>query len=371
MYNNNAPTTDASTFDWASLENGVPVEPNSKKIIIDHLKKNGIPGRGPDLQLFQKNGILIKDDFATYLSNDKFYSTGSFAKLANGTPADFQYDVETGLKQELERFKDKSAWDLGSFVHEAILEPHRWDAVVCEPKANRTYHKDLDMLIEFWYDKLYSGQNKLSTKETRLAVPLEGAKPDEKKQWIQQAQTLSGLRSIDFKDALIIERLHHRWSNYEKGFWAMVLHASHREVSCYTDSFMELPMRVRPDGILFENQIGVNAIVSIKTTSAPNLYQYKRQVMNYGYDVKEAAYQAIVSHITGVKFDTTINIVLSTTEPFHVGVFIYDDSIIRNGLIKFSAAVAVAKEAIQKGSFPGWECYADEACMSLIDLSID
>lgn len=346
-------------YNFDALETATVAPTNKKQIIIDHINANGIPAAGPDLQLFQKNGIVIKDDFASYLGNSEYYSTGSFAKLANNTPLDFQYDTTDGLKAEIEKYKDKSHFDLGTFVHEAILEPEKWDAVVCEPKANRASHEGLDTLIKFW----------------SLYVPVPAGMPlvktDEKKQVIAQMVDASGKRSIDFKDALIVQRLHARWMEYQKGLWAGVLKSAHKEASMYTNDFLGLPQRVRPDGILFADQIGVNAIVSVKTTSATSVGQYARQFVQLGYNIKEAAYQKVVSHVTGVNFDTTIMIVLSTAEPFQVGVFILADQDIRDAGLRYEAAVLNAQTCLQLGKFPGWEINAGIDDLGIIDLTIN
>ena len=346
-----------SGIDFDALERAEVAPANKKQIIIDHIRANGIPCSGPDLKLFQNNGTVIKDDFASYLGNIDFYSTGAFAKLANGTPLDFQYDTTDGVKAELEKYKDKSAFNLGSFAHEAVLEPEKWETVVCEPKANRNKHEDLNMLIGFWQ----MAANVINTES------FEGMKPDAKKEYISTLIAASGKRSIEFKDATIVQKMHSRWMAYADGLWSSILAAAHKEVSIYCNDYNGLPMRVRPDGLLFANQIGVNAVVSVKTTSEKSVNGYARQFTRLGYDVKEAAYQRIVSQVTGLDFSTTIMIVLSTAEPFNVGVFILDDSEIRFATERFHTAMDLAKACIQVNSFPGWEGVEE---MGLVDLKV-
>ena len=346
-------------IDFDALANAQVKPDNKKQVIIDFIKANCIPGHAPDLALFQNNGTVIKDDFVSYLSNADFFSTGPFAKLANGTPLDFQYETTDGLKAEIEKYKDRSHFDLGSFVHEAILEPEKWDTVVCEPKANRASHEGLDSLILFWEN------------ECGYIPPFqhEGLKTDAKKALIAELQTKSGKRSIDFKDALIVQRLHERWRAYQNGLWAGILDAAHKEVSIYCNDYMGLPMRVRPDGLLFAEQIGVNAIVSVKTTSEKSVNGYARQCRQFGYDIKEAAYQKIVSQVTGLEFSTTIMIVLSTAEPFHTGVFILNDGEMEAATERFHQAIEVVKECKQTLIYPGWEG-SNVGDMWIIDLNL-
>ncbi len=353
-------TTKPSGFDFDALEQASVMPVNNKQIIVDHLREYGIPAPGRDLQLFSENGTIIKDDFASYLGNKDFYSTGSFAKLANGTPLDFQYDISDGIKAELEKYKDRTAFDLGTFVHEAILEPEKWGTVVCEPKASRASHEGLDTLIDFW--------------EQHVGIPkspiLATAKTDAKKEYINSLILGSGLRCIDDKNAVIVKAIHERWMQYAGGLWYNILASAHKEVSMYANDFMGLPMRVRPDGILFEDQIGVNAIVSVKTTSKTTIDSYKRDMFSFGYDIKEAAYQRIVSHVTGKPFETTIMIVLSTAEPFNMGVFVLSNNDMKAGFERFATAVDHAKFCIAANDFPGWEIKAEAGDMGLIDLTL-
>jgi hypothetical protein len=358
-------TTDlinGTAFDFDALDQASVMPTNKKQIIIDHILEHGIPAPGRDLQLFSENGTIIKDDFASYLGNKDFYSTGSFAKLANGTPLDFQYDISDGIKAELEKYKDRTAFDLGTFVHEAILEPAKWGEVVCEPKASRASHEGLDTLRAFW--------NQHSDAVKVLGCLPEGAKVADKKEWIDRAIELSGKRSIDDKNATIVRALHDRWMNYADGLWYNILASAHKEVSMYANDFMGLPMRVRPDGILFADQIGVNAIVSVKTTSKTTIDSYKRDMFSFGYDIKEAAYQRIVSHVTGKPFENTIMIVLSTAEPFNMGVFILSNNDMKAGFERFATAVDHAKFCIAANDFPGWEIKAEAGDMGLIDLTL-
>ena len=353
-------TLDIKNYDFESLQNAAIKPDNKKQVIIDFIKANGIPGPGPDLKLFQNNGTVIKDDFASYLSNGDFFSTGPFAKLANGTPLDFMYETTDALKAEIEKYKDRSSFELGTFTHEAVLEPEKWDSVVCEPKANRASHDGLNSLIDFWEIQAYAARS----------ASIDTMKTDAKKEYINTLISASGKRAIEFKDALIVQRLHERWRVYQNGLWAGILDAAHKEVSIYCNDFMGLPMRVRPDGLLFADQIGVNAIVSVKTTAEKSVNGYARQCRSFGYDIKEAAYQKIVSQVTGLDFSTTIMIVLSTAEPFHIGVFILNDGEMEAASQSFAIAVDHAKHCIAMDSYPGWEIKADVGDLGLIDLNL-
>lgn len=321
---------------------------------------NHVTPDAPTLPLNFENGTVIADDFIHYLGATGHYSTGAFVKLALGNPLDFQWYNDVEARAELEKFKDRSYFDLGRFLHLCVLEPDKWGQVVVEPAANRGTHDGLDTLVRFW--------NNYDTSSDMTLPVGPDIKTADKKKWIEEVAANSGLSVIEEKQHLIIQHLRNRWVRYADGAWFDILKKAHREVSMYTDEYQGLPMRIRPDGMLFSDQIGVNAIVSVKTTSAANLRQYRSQCAQLGYHIKEAAYQDIASHITGKPFTTTINIVFQTVEPFNVGVFVWDMEDMQIGSALFNDAVAEAKVLKQSGEYPGWDEVANEA--GLIDVSL-
>jgi len=331
-----------------------------RNLIIRALKlhSGNIPD-APKMKVITDEGVTIRDSFEMYLTNKEFYSTGSFAKLALGTPLDFQWDISEGVKKELEQYKERSHFDLGTFLHLAILEPEQWDMVVVEPEASRASHDGCDTLIEFW-----------EMQTARVPGYNIGAdiKLDQKKNYIDKLKVESGKACITAKDALIIKVLKERWMDYMGGAWYYILEKAIKEVSMYANEYNGLPMRIRPDGLLFENQIGVNAIVSVKTTSAKTIRQFVNQCVQLGYNIKEAAYQDIASHVSEYTFNNTISVIFQTVEPFNVGVFIWNKDDIAIGRGMFNDAHQEAIQCIKSNSFPGWEELADDGGMIELDM---
>lgn len=356
----------ASNFpDLAGAMTAADLMDQSKSKIIDVIvalrndDNISIPD-APTLPLHFDNGTVIADSFEHYLGAKAHESTGAFVKLALGNPLDFQWYREYETRELLEKFKDRSYFDLGRFLHMPVLEPDRWDDVIVEPTANRASHDGLDTLITFWENLLFGrGIAFVAQKHEKTA---------DKKTYIDQLKSDSGLTVVTEQHHLIIQQLRNRWVRYADGAWFEILKKAHREVSMYTDDYKGFPMRIRPDGMLFEDQIGLNAIVSVKTTSSPTLNAYRRQCAQLGYHIKEAAYQDIASHITGKKFNTTINIVFQTVEPFNCGVFVWDVQDIEIGSVLFNDAIMEAKELIKSGEYPGWDEVGNEA--GLIDVSL-
>jgi hypothetical protein len=111
-------------------------------------------------------------------------------------------------------------------------------------------------------------------------------------------------------------------------------------------------------------------VVSVKTTSAPSIRQFRNQCASLGYDCKEAAYEDIVSHVTGMDFHNTIAVVFQTVAPFHVGVFLWNQNDIETGRYKFMDSYNEGKKLIQSGVYEGWEENAVAGACGLIDLSM-
>ncbi|MFV0332407.1 MAG: hypothetical protein ACK5KL_21670 [Dysgonomonas sp.] len=64
-----------------------------------------------------------------------------------------------------------------------------------------------------------------------------------------------------------------------------------------------LDVKIRPDAINIEDNIGVNAVISVKTTSTKSFSEFISQCIELQYELSEAFYQDIASHITGRNFD--------------------------------------------------------------------
>jgi hypothetical protein len=362
-------TTNSTTYPsdsmFETLANAVRVDnvmKSDKEKMLSVLRDILPFNTAPALPLNTPNGTIIQDTFEHYLATTSHYSTGSIVKLALGDPLDFEWDIKEGVKTELEKFKDRSYFDLGRFLHLAVLEPEKWNSVIAEPKSSRSTLDGCDTLITFW-EAMHAARAVPFAKDNPIKI-------DEKRKYIDYLKSNLGLPCIDGQQALIINTLFERWKSYQNGLWADLIGKAHKEVSMYATNYRGLPMRVRPDGLLFENQIGVNTIVSVKTTSAPTLRQYRNQCATLGYNMKEAAYQDIVSHITGEEFRNTIMVVFQTVEPFHVGVFHFNHTDIDIARHTFNDALQEANELLRHGVFPGWEESALMGDCGLIDLKM-
>ena len=124
--------------------------------ITDHLTLKGFPSEhiytkdlNKDKKLIEslsddKNKVytrVVADEMEKYLSAKEYYSSGS-PILANQTGLHLYFDIEEGWKEELEKYKNRKHFELGSFIHEAILEPTKFNRVCVEPVTNKKKRYD-------------------------------------------------------------------------------------------------------------------------------------------------------------------------------------------------------------------------------------
>lgn len=119
------------------------------------------------------------------------------------------------------------------------------------------------------------------------------------------------------------------------------------------DKETQLDVRVRPDYFNIEENIGVNAVISFKTTRADDLGKFYYDCAKLKYELSEGMYQEVMSSITGRKFNVTIMIMLQTVEPYDVAVLFWSPDDLANGKYKYHYALSIVKEiALKRNGFP-------------------
>ena len=331
--------------------------------IVGHIREHGLPSKHVYTKKLQSdNGRVVQDSFEKYLSSSQYYSSGDFVKAVKGTPLDLYYNHHEEWKEELQKFKNQKAFDLGRHIHACILEPTRWTRVAVEPKASRGSHEGCDELIEYWQE-VVEQQGK-----PRYTTPALGSLSSKKK-YIEQLIQLADVEVVSEEHFIIISILHSRWKMYENGIWKQLLKHAKREVSIYTNDYLGLPQRIRPDALLFKENIGVDAILSIKSSRAESIDHFAYQSAKLGYDIKEACYQEVASHVTGRDFATTIQVMYQTVAPFGIAVFIIAAEDIEAAKHKYRSGVEIAKQCKENGHYPGFESYAEQDSLGIIELN--
>lgn len=321
-------------------------------------------------------GVAIQDSMDKYLIDDS-YSSGQL-KAALKTPLHLYFEREDEARRELDKLQDKSYFKLGNFLHECMLEPTKFSRVTVEPKLSRANNADLDKLIEFWEERLEELEAcSLNGKEVSPQYVLDFAsktipsteKRDDKKKYLAIIESATGITAISETDKIIVDVVKRNYEAYGNGIIPRLLKHSKREISLYAqDDSTGLKVKIRPDALQFKENIGVNAVISVKSTGVESLSHFYYQSAKLNYELSEGMYQDVASKVTGRDFNTTIMIMLQTVAPYGVGVMVWNGEDIEIGKYKYRQALQTAYECELNNSYPTYDAFAEEGNMGLIDM---
>jgi hypothetical protein len=355
--------------------------------IVEFLKQD-LPAQHiytPDLNL---HGKVVQDEMEKYLENDALSS--SMLKAALKTPLHFEF-ARSEDKDALEDLRGTPpCFNIGTFLHQALLEPTKFGRAIVEPKYALSSYEGVNIGIDF-YEKL------INEKEVALVInEVDGVKTvDEtaphlafeifaerlisggykldslnyKKAYLAQLIEAADVDPVTEENHIKIQILKKHVDNYGGGIIKRLLKHSKREVSVYwKDPETGLDLKVRPDAIQFEENIGVNAIISVKSTACEDLGAFYSHCAKLNYDLSEGMYQEVVSEATGRDFNTTITIMLQTVAPYAVAVMVWNAEDIEMGKHKYKSALHNAKEIQEKESHKGYDVFAQEDSFGLIEM---
>ena len=192
----------------------------------------------------------------------------------------------------------------------------------------------------------------------------------QKQVYVQKLSSECKLESVNEDQYLIIKALELNAKQYGNGIIYKLAKHAHRECSAYLEDYEGLPLKVRPDMIQFEENIGVNAVISVKSTSSPNIEKFFYDNAKYQYELSEGMYQEVLSRVTGREFRSTITIMYQTVEPYGVAVFWWNPEDLELGRHKFWQAIQTLKETLETGLWPGYDVYAEEDDFGVIDFAL-
>lgn len=326
------------------------------------------------------NGVAVADNMENYLEKNALQS--SHLKQALLSPLHFYFSLDED-KKEIEKLKGrKNYFELGTFLHQCILEPTKFSRVIVEPKLSLTTKEGVSGLIDFW-EKIIEKQEygydenkeKISPEQSKkLAIKrvdevgLKIEKQDGKKIYYYALKEIAGIEAVSEEHFLKIQILKKHYDNYGGGILKDLLRYSKREISFYSE-YDGMDLKVRPDAIQFEENIGVNAIISIKSTACEDLRAFYYNAAKLNYDLSEGMYQEVVSQVTGRDFNTTIMIMLQTVAPFGIAVLVWNGEDIEVGKSKFHTSLQIAKDCISKDTYKGYDAFSDDN-FGLIDMKL-
>ena len=355
--------------------------------IVEYLKQN-IKPQHIYTESLNVDGHVVQDEMEKYLANDGLSS--SMLKAALKTPLHFEF-ARGEDKEALEKLTGEPPYfNIGTFLHQALLEPTKFSRAIVEPKYSLSSFEGVNIGINF-YEKLINkkgialvvhdkdGDVVVSETAPHLAYEIfnerlvaGGYKLDSlnyKKAYLAQIIEAADIEPVTEDNYLKIQILKRHVDNYGGGIIKRLLTHSKREVSVYhTEPMYGLDLKVRPDAIQFKENIGVDAIISVKSTACEDLDAFYSHTAKLNYDLSEGMYQEVVSEATGRDFNTTITIMLQTVAPYAVAVLVWGAEDIEMGKHKFKNALHNVFEIAQKESIKGYDVFAEDGNYGLINM---
>jgi hypothetical protein len=301
------------------------------------------------------NGNVIADPMECYLSHP--YVSSSQLKAALSSPRHF--------KKSREPKEDKRArhFELGTFTHEAILEPERFDKVVVEPKAGRNTIEGLTELVNFYARLIGKDIAIVGAKMTMLRETLDNLIAEANQQ---------GYEVVSAADMEVIQAIKDSLAEYGGGIIPRIMRHAQTETSMYyNDREHGLGVRIRPDGILLEENLGTNIIISVKTTSAQSVNLFMRDCIKHRYALAEGMYIDVATKATGRKFTGTLMIMAQTVEPYNVAAIYWSLDDLNAGLADYYRAIPIAKSVLETNEAPGFEILAEDDNLGIIESFIN
>lgn len=332
--------------------------PSKEDVLNFVLSHSNEPPINIDLKELSVNGIVKRDSMEMYLQSK--HVSSSNLKNALKTPRSFYYDWERVFEE-----KEKPCFQLGTFAHMAFLEPTLFKLVQVEPQVNRASKDGMITLINFY--------KKLNGLKTPHLEP-DDYKMCELKTMADGLLFLSkdkGYQFISEEMSMIIKAIERNYYWYGGGIIPKLLKGAYSEVSFYgKDDETGLNVRVRPDYFNVEENIGVNAVISFKTSRADDLGKFYYDCAKLKYELSEGMYQEVMNSITGRNFNVTIMIMLQTVEPYDVAVLFWSPDDLANGKYKYHYALSIVKDCFDKNWFPGYDAKAEEGAHGIIDMQL-
>jgi len=177
----------------------------------------------------------------------------------------------------------------------------------------------------------------------------------------------NGYTFIDADMQQVVKIVQSSYRTYGGGIIPRLIALGRTETSMYgKDPSTGLKVKIRPDCMLLEEQIGVNVILSVKTTSATSIEGFMRDAAKYRYELAEGMYLQVASDITGRHFSGTLMLVAQTCIPYQCFLLWLDAEDLACGKYKYQQAIDIVKQCKDSDSWPGFESFAEDDAHGII-----
>ncbi len=306
------------------------------------------------------NGVVVSDRMEKYLSHPA--ESSSLLKEALKSPR--HYYISRLSEDMRPKKKDTKHFEFGTFVHSAVLEPEKFDKVKILPEANLSRSEDCQMMVRYLSDVL-SLTADVGITEWKIQTLR-----DEVKRLFDIAHE-RGYSFIKSEDAQVIDIIRAGFNTYGDGILPKLMRYVRPETSMYgVDQSTGLQVKIRPDGILLAEDFGVNAILSVKTTSATSVDAFVADCARYRYELSEGMYLKVASEITGRPFTATLMLMIQNVIPFQMALLFWDAEDLQIGKYKYTQALDIVKACRDANSWPGFDALAEEGAFGIIQTKL-
>lgn len=308
----------------------------------------------PSCKSLSVNGRVVHDRMEKYLAAPG--ESSSALKEVLKSPRHYLI-----YKNEDLRPKDESHFTLGTFIHSAFLEPSKFAKVKVLPaEGNKSSKAGIFTLIKYYWNLLGLAPD----------VFLGEMKMDDLKETLFDLEVLAkkaGYTFIDADMAQVVKIVQSSYRTYGGGIIPHLVGLGRSEVSMYgKDPGTGLKVKIRPDCLLLEEQVGANLILSVKTTSATTIDGFMRDAAKYRYELAEGMYLQVASEITGRRFTGTLMLVAQTCIPFQCFLLYFDAEDLACGKYKYQQAIDIVRQCKENDSWPGFESFAEDDAFGII-----
>ena len=308
----------------------------------------------PSCKSLSVNGRVVQDKMEKYLSSPG--ESSSALKEVLKSPRHYLI-----YKNEDFKPKDESHFTLGTFIHSAFLEPSKFAKVKVLPsEANKSSKAGLQTLIKYYWELLSYPQDAFL--EEKSMNDLREILFD-----LESTAKRLGYTFIDADMAQVVNIIYSSYKTYGNGIIPRLIANGRTEVSMYgKDPATGLKVRIRPDCMLLEEQVGANIILSVKSTCATSIDAFMRDAAKFRYELAEGMYLQVASEITGRKFTGTLMLIAQTCIPFQCALIWLDAEDLAIGKYKYNQAIDIVKQCKDSNSWPGFEAYAEDGASGII-----
>lgn len=299
------------------------------------------------------NGQVVHDAMDRYLLAPG--ESSSLLKKAIQSPRHYYYEKTAPLPK-----KESPHFTFGTFCHSAFLEPDLFEKVKVMPDASLSTLKGCRSRLLYLCDALG-----VCADVDLNDWPIDRVRAQIKERMMQAEE--AGFTFVSETDAKIIDFIRSGFNSYGGGILPKLMRYTQTETSMYgTDEETGLKVKIRPDGMLLAENFGIDAILSVKTTSAVSLRQFYSDCAKFKYDLAEGMYLEVASAITGRPFTATLMLMIQSVSPYGVAFLFWDPNDLEVGKKKYREAMETVKRCRDANRWPGFDSEAEEGAFGII-----